>query len=165
MLSGARSRGISSSDFCVVRDKGVIRGSLCFWDQRAFKQTVVAGYSKQLARVRPLFNLAAPVLRQPRLPPVGWHIRSAFLSHLSVDPDDDATFMALLRHAGRQAVSRGIDYLMLGLAERHTLCKVVQKRVSCHRYVSMLYLVYWNDGCEYVSKLDERIPHPEMAIL
>lgn len=165
LLSGARSRGISSSDFCVVRDENVIRGTLCLWDQRAFKQTVVAGYSKQLARARPLFNLAAPLLRQPRLPSVGQHIQSAFLSHLSVDPDDEATFMALLRHAARQAVSRGIDYLMLGLAERNTLCKVVQKRLSCHRYVSILYLVYWKDGCEYASKLDERLPHPEMAIL
>ena len=165
LLSPERCRGISAADFFVARDANGIRGALCLWDQRSFKQSVVAAYSKQLARTRPFINLAAPLLRQPRLPPPGHQLESAFLSHLSVDPDDEATLIALVKKAGQSAVSRGINYIMLGLAERSRFCETLQKRFSCHRYASMIYLVYWEDGREYACKIDDRIPHPEMAIL
>ena len=125
----------------------------------------MGGSLKKLARVRPLFNLVAPILRRPRLPPPGRHIESAFLSHLSVDADDEETLLALLRQAAHYAIRRGIDYVMLGLAERNPLCEALRKRMSCHSYASMIYLVYWADGCEYASSIDDRIPHPEMAIL
>jgi hypothetical protein len=165
LQSNERCRGISASDFLIARDEAGLRGCLCLWDQRAFKQSVVAGYSRRLARVRPFFNIVAPLLRQPRLPPPGQQLESAFLSHLSVDPDDEGTLLALLRQAAQQAISRGIDYIMIGLAARNTLCDVLQKRFSCHKYVSMIYLVYWDDGRDYARKIDDRIPHPEMAIL
>lgn len=165
LVSAERCRGISSSEFFVVRDESGIRGALCLWDQRAFKQSVVAGYSPRLARTRPLFNFVAPMLRKPRLPPPGHPLESAFLSHLSVDQDDEATLLALIREAAGHAVRRGIDYLMLGFAERNTLCKALQRRISCHRYVSMIYLVYWQDGREDAGRIDDRIPHPEVAIL
>ena len=165
LRSGNRCRGISSFDFCVIRDANGIRALACLWDQRKFKQALVSGYSKPLGRARPFFNLVAPMLRQPRLPPPGSQIQSAFLSHLSVDPGDDAAFLALVRHAAQQAAVRGIDYLMLGLAKRNPLCRIIERRLSCHRYASMLYLVYWQDGGEHARQLDERIPHPEMAIL
>jgi hypothetical protein len=29
----------------------------------------------------------------------------------------------------------------------------------------MLYLVYWQDGRKQAGQLDDRLPHPEMAIL
>ncbi len=165
LLSPERGRGISASDFFVIRDTDGIRGAVCLWDQRAFKQSVVAGYSKRLARARPFFNVVAPLMRQPRLPPPGRQLESAFLSHLSVDPDDEATLLALVRKAGQNAISRGIDYIMLGLATRSRFCEILQKRFTCHRYASMIYLVYWEDGQEYACKIDDRIPHPEMAIL
>ena len=165
LRSGQRCRGIRPEDFFAIHDDAGIRGACCLWDQRAFKQTVVAGYSKRLTRVRPFFNLVAPLLRQPRLPSPGQNIQSAFLSHISVDQGDEAALLALIRSAARQAATRGIDYLMLGLAERNPFNRLLQKCFSCHRYESMIYLVYWEDGREYASTIDERIPHPEVAIL
>lgn len=165
LLSPSRCRDISASDFFVANDADGITGTLCLWDQRKFKQSIVAAYSKKLSRARPFFNIVAPLLRQPRLPPPGCQLESAFLSHLSVHPDDDATLLALVKKAGQTAVSRGIDYIMLGLATRNRFCEILQKRFSCHRYASMIYLVYWEDGREYACKIDNRIPHPEMAIL
>ena len=165
LLSPQRSRGARPEDFVLARDDGRISGCACLWDQRAFKQSIVAGYSRRLARLRPAFNLVAPLLRQPRLPPPGNPLEGAFLSHLSVDQDDEATFLALVKRAAENAVARGIDYLMIGLAERNGLCRLLQKRFSCHRYSSMLYLVYWEDGRDYAAGIDNRIPHPEMAIL
>ena len=126
---------------------------------------MVAGYSKQLGRVRPFFNVIAPLLRRPRLPPTGRSIESAFLSHLSVDEGDEEALLALVRHAARQAIERGIDYLMIGLAARNPLSKILQTRFHCHEYASMIYLVYWDDGRGLASTIDDRIPHPEVSIL
>jgi hypothetical protein len=163
--SPERCRGNRASDFHVIRHDGGIRGACCLWDQRSFKQTVVAGYSKQLARVRPFFNAVAPLLRQPRLPPKGREIQGAFLSHLSIDDGDEEALLALVRQAARHAIPRGIDYLMLGLAARNPLCKALERRLYCHKYTSMIYVVYWDDGREIASTIDNRIPHPEVAIL
>ncbi len=165
LRSGRRCRGIGLDDFVVAADANGVRGALCLWDQRAFKQTVVAGYSRQLGRLRPLLNLAAPALRQPRLPAPGGRLESAFLSHLSVDPDDGATLLALVGEAARRARGRGIEYLMLGMAERHPLRRTLQKRLYCHSYASMIYVVYWDDGREAASGIDARMPHPELALL
>lgn len=165
LRSAKRCRGVRPADFFAVRDDAGIRGACCLWDQRAFKQTVVTSYSKRLTRVRPFFNVVAPLLRQPRLPSPGQNIQSAFLSHISVDQGDEAILLALIRYAARQAATREIDYLMLGFADRNPFSRFLQKHFSCHRYESMIYLVYWEDGREYASTIDERIPHPEVAIL
>lgn len=165
LRSQTRCRGIALDDFIVAADADGIRGVAGLWDQRPFKQTRVAGYSRKLARMRPLLNLAAPALRQPRLPPPGGRLESAFLSHLSIHPEDEEALLAMVGEAARRARERGIDYLMLGLAERHPLRPVLQKRLSCHSYVSMIYVVYWDDGREAVAELDDRIPHPELALL
>jgi hypothetical protein len=165
LRSGKRCRGISASDYFVVRNEAGIRAACCLWDQRAFKQTVVTGYSKQLTRLRPFFNVATPLLRQPRLPAPGQEIQSAFLSHVSVEQGDEDALLALIGFAARQAAAQDIDYLVLGFADRDPFSHLIRKRFSCHRYESMIYLVYWEDGREYASTIDDRIPHPEVAIL
>ncbi|MDJ0940742.1 MAG: hypothetical protein QNJ00_13355 [Woeseiaceae bacterium] len=165
LRSAERCRGIEASDFLVTRDDAGIRGACCLWDQRTFKQTVVLGYSKRLARSRPFFNIVAPILRQPKLPPPGRNIESAFLSHLSIDEGDEAALLALVGEAARKAAERGIDYLMVGLAARNPLSRVLEQRFHCHRYASMIYVVYWDDGRDIVSTIDNRIAHPEVAIL
>jgi hypothetical protein len=165
LMSPQRCRGIRAQDFHIIRQDAGIRGACCLWDQRAFKQTVVSGYSQQLARVRPFFNVVAPLLRQPRLPPKGRELQGAFLSHLSIDEGDEGALLALVRQAARHAIPRGIDYLMVGLAARDPLAKVLEKKLYCHRYASMIYLVYWDDGRDIASTIDDRIPHPEVAIL
>ena len=160
-----RCRGISADDFAIVMDDADIRGVCCLWDQRAFKQTVVAGYSPRLARLRPFYNVVSPIIRQPKLPVPGEQIQSAFISHLSVAPNDEESLLALLRHAALRAAEKGIDYLVVGFAKRNPLSQMVLKRFSCHQYESMMYVVYWDDGREIASTIDGRMPHPEVAIL
>ncbi len=165
LRSADRCRGLAPGDFALCRDGDELLGCLALWDQRAFKQAVIRGYSKRLGRVRPALNVVAPLLGRPRLPGPGAHLESAFLSHVAVEPDDGDTLVALIGHACRQALERGLDYVMLGFAERNPLAQVVRKHFPCHNYVGMIYIVYWEDGAEAVSQLDDRIPHPEVAIL
>ena len=80
-------------------------------------------------------------------------------------PDDDDTLIALVADACRKAVNRGLDYVMIAFAERNPLAALLKKRFPCHSYVSMMYVVYWEDGAGAASELDDRMPHPEMAIL
>lgn len=166
LRSATRCRDLTPGDFLACRDNDAnVRGSLALWDQRAFKQTVIRGYSRRLARTRPFFNAVAPVLGRPRLPAPGATLESAFLSHVAVDEDDGDTLETLIASSCDLAMSRNIDYVMISFAERNPLTKVVRKRFPCHSYVSVIYLVYWEDGAEAAGQLDGRIPHPEVAIL
>ncbi len=165
LRSEDRCRGLSPEDFILCRDGEQLLGCLALWDQRSFKQTVIRGYSNRLARARPLLNAVAPLLSRPRLPSAGARLESAFLSHVAVEPDDEPTLVALIGHACREALERKLDYVMLAFAERNPLAEVIRKRFPCHNYVSMIYVVYWEDGAAAVNQLDGRIPHPEVAIL
>jgi hypothetical protein len=165
LRSRDRCRGLSPEDFFVSRRGDRLAGCLALWDQRSFKQTVIRGYSKRLARVRPLFNMIAPLLSRPRLPVAGTRLESAFLSHIAVNPDDGETLEALIVAACREASRRGLDYVMLAFAARNPLAGLIRKRFPCHNYPSMIYVVYWEDGAAAAGQLDGRIPHPEVAIL
>ena len=165
LRSATRCRGLAPEDFLLCRDNGELCGCLALWDQRAFKQTVIRGYSRKLGRVRPLLNIAAPIIGRPRLPPTGARLESAFLSHVAIHEDDEESLLALVAGSCEQATKRGIDYVMISFAQRNPLAKVVRRRFPCHDYVSVIYAVFWGDGTNAVSQLDSRIPLPEVAIL
>jgi len=165
LRSSRRCRGLSYQNFFLAWNGDRLLGCIALWDQRKFKQTMIRSYARKLARLRPAFNLVAPLISQPALPAPGSRLNSAFLSHAAIEQDDPETAIALIRHACRDASLRGIDYVMLGLAERSPLLAEIKRQFSCHSYVSMLYLVYWEDGRQAASQLDDRIPQIEVAIL
>ncbi len=165
LRSAARCRGLDAGDFLVCRDDERVTACLALWDQRNFKQTVIRGYSPRLGRLRPLLNLVAPLARRPRLPAPGARLESAFLSHAAVSEDDEETLLDLVAEGCRQAAARDIDYVMIAFAERNPLARAVRKRFPCHEYVSVIYVVFWDDGRAAADALDDRVPHPEVAIL
>jgi hypothetical protein len=165
LSSPTRCRGLAAQDFVVCTDADEPVACLALWDQRAFKQTVVHGYAPRLRRLRPWFNLVAPILRQPRLPAPGSRLETTFLSHLGVAPDDADRLVAMVRAACRNALQRGLDYVMLAAAVRDPMYAAIQRHFSCHSFDSMLYLAYWEDGRTEAGCVDKRIARPEMAIL
>ena len=165
MRSEKRCRALSAQDFVVCRTGDRLAGCLALWDQRSFKQTVITGYAEGLNRLRPVFNLCAPLLGRPRLPSPGSRLESAFLSHVACEADDGDTMEAMIRHACRQALERGLDYVMTAFAETHPLTAVIRDRFPCHSYASIVYVVYWEDGRVLAESLDGRVTHPEVAIL
>jgi hypothetical protein len=165
LTSATRCRRLAPEDFIIWPSQEGVRACVALWDQRAFKQTVIRGYAPKLARARPLLNLVAPVMGRPRLPAPGARLESAFLSHLAIDEDDSEALVALVAAGCRVAARRGIDYAMVSLPNRHPLASVIRKRFPCHDYVSMIYLVFWEDGRDDADALDDRIPYPEVAIL
>jgi hypothetical protein len=165
LRSATRCRGLVPEDFLLCLDGDDVRSCLSLWDQRTFKQTVIRGYSARLGRVRPLLNIVAPLIGRPRLPLPGAKLESAFLSHVAVNEDDEKSLITLVTAGCEQAMRKGLDYVMISFAARNPLADVIRKRFTSHEYVSVIYVVFWEDGAEAASMLDDRIPHPEVAIL
>ena len=164
LLSTTRTPGLELHDFLVATRGGRVVGCAALWDQRGFKQLVVRGYSQQLARWRSLINLAGPLLGIPTLPPVGSALQFAYLSHVAVD-DDSAEVIAALVAEARRGLASGVSHLVTAFSEGSPLLAVAS-RVAPHRmYRSVLYLAYWLDGQRLAQSMDNRLPHPEVAIL
>ncbi len=165
-ISGsAQSPELNLGDFVVVEEDGLVKGCAAVWDQRRMKQVVVRGYSGRLGRWRWAINRLAFLTGWPALPRVGREVSQAYLSHLAVEADDVDRSCSLIAAARLLAAKKGCDYLVVGLASRHPLVKVI-KRVWKHRCISsMLYAVHWEDGRADVEALDGRMPHVEVATL
>jgi len=135
------------------------------WDQRGFKQTVVRGYSRGLALMRPVLNFVAHVCGAPSLPALGETVANAFVCHLDAAPDDEGGFVALIAGLRGQAARRGIELLTLGFAANDRRLDWVRRRFRFHEYRSRLYIVRWPDLGGAASELDGRVLAPEVALL
>jgi hypothetical protein len=165
--------GLKLDDFLIVRRGTDIVACVGLWDQSAFKQTIVDGYAGRFARLRPAINLAAPLLRTPRLPAAGEALQQVYLSHLAVPDDDGETFHALVDAALGEAHRRGHALALLGLATRHPLADWLRRHYRPREYRAWLHLVHWNspDESRPDARLpdarlpDARLPHVEIAVL
>lgn len=163
LLDPERVRGLSPGDFHLALRGGEVVGCVAVWDQRAYKQTRVVGYSTRMARARPLANLLAPLLGTPRLPQAGAALRDAFFSHLAVDDDDPAVARALLAQALSDARGK-LDVVSLSLDQNAPLFAAASG--FPHRpYPSILYAVHWDDGAAAAAALDTRPAWVEAALL
>ena len=165
LASPERCRGLGRPDFHCVTSSSEVRGCLAVWDQRAFKQVVVRGYSPLLARWRPFLNAVGPLVGIMPLPAAGTALDIGYVSHVAIDGDDPGTFSALLRGARADAARRGLRYLAVGFAARHPLLPVARRLFRHRTTVSTLYAVHWEDGDEAVASLDGRVTHCEVALL
>jgi len=169
LRSPERCPGLRANDFAIARDPaGRVVACAALWDQRAFKQVVVAGYSPRLARVRPLANLALGALGQPRLPPPGSSLPLAYLSHLAYDAAAESLVPELLRGLRGLAAERGLGYVSFGLCADHPLARTLQRAFRARVYPSVLYLVQapqLAQGSSPLAALDQRLPHIEVATL
>ena len=164
LLSARRTPGLQPRDFLVAIAGGRVTGCAATWDQRGFKQAIVRGYSQRLARWRSVVNLAGPLVGVPALPPVGRPLEFVYLSHVAVDDDRPDVTAALISEA-RRRLPAGVSHMVTAFAEGSPMLATAA-RVARHRtYRSVLYLACWPDGQHLVESIDQRLPHPEVAIL
>ncbi len=160
---GYRLRGLSPEDIFVARRGGKIAGVMAVWDQSAYKQDIIDSYGPALRRLRPVYDLAARLLRASPLTPSGQVMPLVFAACICVAGDPEAAVMqALLQACLKNAYARGKAYLMLGLADGDPLLPVV-KRTLHVTYHSDLYAFSWDGGV--VDRVDGRIPYIEIATL
>jgi hypothetical protein len=161
-FQGATTLGFRVEDFVVFERDSKLSGVVGLWDQSAYKQTVVRGYSRELRWTRPLYDAAARLTRRHPLPVPGEPLRSAYAAFACVADDDRFVFHALLRRIYELASKRGHAFLVAGLAANNSLLAEVC-RYAHIPYHSMLYTVSWRGGLH--ATLDGRIPHVEVATL
>jgi hypothetical protein len=158
-------RDLRPEDFLVKRVAGRITGCAAIWDQRGFKQVIVAGYAPWLARCRPVVNVGLALTRRPRLPSPSSTLSVAYLSHVAIDADCAQDFLELVAAARVRAARRGIDFLALGFAQDHPLLEVALSKLRPRSYRSILYLVHpATSGCPDAVERGCR-PHVEVATL
>ena len=163
-LQSLASLGLRTEDFCTGAERHS-QATAALWDQHSFKQTVIRGYAPWLAVARPALNLLARTIGNPRLPAASETLSNAFISHLSVTPDDKRSLLMLVAKLQATAKLRGIELLTLGFAANDPRLTIVRKHF-CHReYRSRLYVVRWPGVGGAADELDGRILAPEVALL
>jgi hypothetical protein len=165
LASSERCPGLRPEDFRLTLRNGSLLGAAALWDQSSFKQVVVRGYAPALARWRRWINRGAWLLGAPPLPDPGTALPHAYLSHVAVDGDDTALFERLLSGVLDEARRRRHSYVVAGFAERHPFLAVVRRRCRAREYASLLHVVHGEDGARAASRLDDRVPHVEVALL
>lgn len=165
LKDAGRMRDLSVYDFILARRNGRVVGCLALWDQRKFKQTVVRGYSWQLACARPVTNALSHFVGSPRLPAVGEQLDMAYVSHVAVDGDNPEVLELLLRRALMRAAERGVTLVSLGFSRRNVLAEFVATRFRARKYHSRIYVVFWPDGAGIADTIKSMPSHLEVAIL
>lgn len=163
--SQSRCRDLQASDFLVAEVDGELCGCVAIWDQRAFKQTVVASYNSVLRRTRFLHNFFAPLTRFPTLPPVGTTLVEGWLSHFAVRNDDVSLGHELINAAITVSRRRGFTTVMLGLSDQRWEAFQLNNRLRPLTYKSILYLVHWPEDSIELPDSTERDVHVETATL
>jgi len=164
---GADSRmlhGLSAGDLYLCFRGREIAGTMAVWNQNGFKQSVVVGYSRRLAAIRPALTLAARFGLAPRLPRKGQSLPCLYAALISSRDSDAAVFQELLDAALTDWTNAGYAYLLLGLCDRHPFSPIVEKR-SVMSIDSGIYVVYWPDCKPDRLPSTSRIPHLEVATL
>jgi hypothetical protein len=143
--------GLSLDDVRVALRAGTIVGVMAVWDQSAYKQTVVRGYSGWLRALSPI------------LPRAGTIVRNAYASMICVLDDDARVFGRLLREIYSLARARGFQYLLVGLDARDPKLSVA-RAYPHYSYPSRLYLARW-PGATWHEDPDERLVYVDIATL
>ena len=159
---GIKLRGLRPEDIFVAHRGDTIVGVMASWDQAAYKQDIIDSYGPELRLLRPLYNLAARLIRAQPLTQPGQLIPLAIASCICVTEDDQAVMRVLLSACLQNAYSRGKAFLMIGLVDNDPLLTVARRYFHI-TYRSELFAVSWSG--KSVNLLDNRIPYIEIATL
>ena len=158
-----RTRALRIEDWLVIEHSGRIVACGAVWDQRSFKQTRVAGYAPWLAHIRPALNLGLRAVGQPTLPRAPSTLSMGYLSLLAAP--DHGTLLRLIRALREQARARGLDQLVLTLADRDPRMASVKATFSARSYPSILYAVHPSGSSSTSTAGCLNVPFLEAATL
>ena len=161
---GATFKDLRPTDVLAAYRDGEIVGTLAGWNQRAFRQTMIEGYSGPLRWLRGAYNGWARLLGRPSLPAPGTALRHVMAAIPVVRGDDPEVFTALLRSLVNHLAAGPHDFLLVGLHENDPLLPTAQK-LSVNAYVTRLYLVSWEGDETGGEELGARPPYLELGCL
>ncbi len=158
--------GLRIADIAVARDCRGVAGTAALWDQTAFRQWFVEGYSGALGIVRPAFNLVARMLRRPTLPRPQSAFAYRFLALVCVRDDRPDVLRALLAHLGRRCRGERFSGLVVAGCAGGDPLRPVLAAMPHVLMKSRIYVVHWDDGLSAYDALDKRlVPYLEVGSL
>lgn len=159
-------RGLQPADLRVaIRGEDEIVGLAAVWDQSAFKQNIVEGYAAPVRLLRPAINVMLRLAGFRPMPACGEQLNMLYVAFCCARNDDPATLRFLLERIYADHQMGIHHFLVAGFHERDPL-RAAMSHFLAFRYTSRLYLVYWDDGLDFVRRLDPgRVPHLEVATL
>ena len=142
-LRALERHGLPLDRFLLVRDGNDIVACGALWDQRSFRQTVIRGYSRPFAVVRPFVNLARRAFGTPHLPRVGSALAHVFLSPLGFVDGAEGMLSDFVEAAVPFAARCGAEFLTLALPATDPRLAGLRRRFSTRTWRSRLYRVDW----------------------
>lgn len=155
-------RALSVSDYYLIFEEGELAGLAGTWDQKPFKQTRVAGYSRPVQLGRPLYNVWAKVTRGMPLPRVGGCL-SYLTLHTVVIRDHDTALLRMLINALLQGPARRYDALACGFFTADPLSHgpraFPRRTLLSHHFIG----TWSRDHRPWIDP--RRVPHADIARL
>ncbi|MEP6549599.1 MAG: GNAT family N-acetyltransferase [Gemmatimonadales bacterium] len=165
MVDGIRNApGLDISSYRLARAAdGRLLGFFAVWDQRAFKQLNVVGYSRRMKVARSVFNVLAPAVGSARLPSPGSPLNCVSIAHICVPAETPEILRALAISAHNELRGRGFSFLNIGLDTRDPLCAGVRGLFAQPTDVNA-YVMTIRGGI-VPEPLDVRPMHYEIALV
>jgi hypothetical protein len=155
--------GVCTRDFAVVRRKGRIVACAAVWDQRAFRQTVIDGYSGPVHTFRPLIDAMLVMRGRPRLPAPGTVLDQGIILGASVpEPRDWGALWPALQQL---ASVRGLSWLAIARDARDPELAVLRRLTRGRAYRTTLYEVAWAGMARWSNPAGGQLFRPEVGLL
>ncbi|MEO6784675.1 MAG: hypothetical protein ABI318_00975 [Chthoniobacteraceae bacterium] len=142
-LRSLTAQGLPSDRILVALDGDAVVACGALWDQRAFRQTVIRGYSRALSIARPFVNAASHIFGTPRLPAAGSALAHAFLSPLAFAEGAGDLLPEFIEAFFPLAQRSGVEFLTLALPADDARLPALRRRFSTRTWRSRLYRVDW----------------------
>jgi hypothetical protein len=163
ILQDLARHGVSRRDCAVVRRAGKVVAGAAVWDQRAFRQTVVAGYERSLEIMRPIVNAMLVMRGQPLLPAPGTVLDQGVILGAAVpDPRD---WGALWRELEALASARGLSWLTIARDATDPELSILRRLTRGREYRTTLYEVAWSPSERWPLLDGGRVFRPEVGLL
>lgn len=155
--------GLQLKDIYLAFEGDLLVGVTAAWDQTAFRQNMIAGYSRLMRAFRPFVNVGLGLLGYPILPKSQAVLNYFSLALVCIKDNDANIFSALVNTVIYERKDR-YSFMMGGFHENDPLLHVLQVNRGIS-YSSRIYVVCWEDGEQDRIQLDNRIPYLELGAL
>lgn len=155
--------GLEMRHFRVIREQRRIVGAGAVWDQRAFRQVRVMGYSGVLRALRPIVSGLACVGAGLPLPPPGSILAQGMITAASVD--DSRHWPALLRALLSDAAARGLHWVTIAREASDPELPLLRRLLRAREYHTRLYHVRWPDLPAWTDAWHGTPCRPEVGVL
>ena len=156
--------GLDISSYRLARSaSGDLLGFFAVWDQRAFKQLTVVGYSGRMRAARAAFNMLCPFVGAERLPAPGSPLQCVSVANVCVPSDRGDVLSALVMSAYGDLRAARCSFMNIGLDTRDPLCRAMTGLLAQPTDVNV-YMMNVRSGM-LRDPLDGRPIHYEIALV